>query len=105
MSENNEKTVAEQDDEAVTRRLGIEQSVKALSRHCAGLILIAMAERKVDFDWIDIRLDQLNGDTRQRVADLADGLSNDMSLRHLIDIMGELEMELSVHLKPINQSS
>jgi hypothetical protein len=78
-----------------------ERTVQALARHCAGLILIAMAERKVEFSTLDIRLDLASGHTRSLVDSLTDGNAEEPSLAGLSFIMSALDMELNVHLRPI----
>lgn len=81
-----------------------EIAVRSLARKCAGLILLAMAERQVDFDYLDIALELDNGTVRGWVDDLTSGRGRDPSMRNLSLIMTALKMRLELNLVSMQPS-
>jgi hypothetical protein len=82
-----------------------EASQKArekLARHCAGIVLVAMAERSADFEYIDKLIGWDSGSTRRFIDQLTDGNGKDVRLDHLSFIMSALDMRLNVGLEKID---
>ncbi len=88
----------------MNKKLELKEAYAKTLRHCAGLMLLAMAERSAEFDYLDVMTEEPDGSTRELLDAMIDARGSQPTLRRLSHIMSALDMRIKISLESLEAS-